>query len=88
VAKRAVKGPNFEKAMQELESIVTRMEEEQLELDESMALYEKGMELIKQCTALLEAAQERVRMLVQGEDGIEERPFAADGEDDGLSNTV
>lgn len=88
MAKRAVKGPNFEKAMQELESIVTRMEEEQLELDESMALYEKGMELIKQCTALLEAAQERVRMLVQGEDGIEERPFAADGEDDGLSNTV
>jgi len=88
VAKRAVKGPSFEKAMQELESIVTRMEEDQLELDESMALYEKGMELIKQCTALLEAAQERVRMLVQGEDGIEERPFAADGEDDGLSNTV
>lgn len=88
MAKRAAKGPSFEKAMQELESIVTRMEEDQLELDESMALYEKGMELIKQCTALLEAAQERVRMLVQGEDGIEERPFAADGENDGLSNTV
>ncbi|MFZ5975851.1 MAG: exodeoxyribonuclease VII small subunit [Bacillota bacterium] len=71
---------SFEKAMRELEDIVARLEEGQLDLDESMALYEKGMELSKQCMKMLETAQERVRMLVCTEEKTQEIPFTMDEE--------
>jgi len=66
----------FEKAMQELEEIVRRLEDGEPDMEESMALYEKGMELTKTCEKILETAQARVNILAGGKDEGEEVPFA------------
>ena len=55
--------PSFEKALAELESIVARMEDGGLSLEQSLAAHKRGLELAKQCRDRLEAAQQQVRVL-------------------------
>ena len=38
-------------------------------LDESLALFEEGVKLVKLCSAKLDGAEQRVKILVRGEDG-------------------
>jgi exodeoxyribonuclease VII small subunit len=54
---------SFEKAFEELEATVERLEEGELTLDESIAVYEKGMHLAKQCEGALDAAQVQIEEL-------------------------
>ena len=56
-------GLTFEKALEELESVVARMEDGRLPLEESLAAYQRGAELIKFCEARLNAAQARIAIL-------------------------
>lgn len=53
----------FEKALEELERLVARMEDGKLPLEESLAAYQRGAELIKFCEARLADAQARVAIL-------------------------
>lgn len=55
--------PSFEQALDELETIVERMEEGSLSLDQSLAAYKRGAELVKVCETALERAREQVRVL-------------------------
>ena len=55
--------PSFEKALAELESIVARMEDGGLSLEQSLAAHQRGLALAKQCRERLEAAQQQVRVL-------------------------
>jgi len=54
---------SFEKALEELETLVSRMEDGKLPLEESLEAYQRGTELIKLCQAKLTAAQARVAIL-------------------------
>lgn len=54
---------SFEAALTELEGIVAGMETGQLKLDESLAAYRRGAELLKFCQAQLAAAQQQVQVL-------------------------
>lgn len=54
---------SFEKALEELEAIVARMEEGKLPLEESLAAYQRGMELVRQCESRLTDAQARIAVL-------------------------
>ncbi len=58
----------FEEAIDQLAGIVKRLESGEVPLDESIALYEAGMKLSKQCTSLLEQAEQKVRFLQQNEE--------------------
>ena len=53
----------FERALEELEAIVARMEDGKLPLEESLAAYQRGAELVKVCAAKLDAAQARIAIL-------------------------
>ena len=53
----------FEKALEELEALVARMEDGKLPLEESIAAYQRGAELLKYCEGKLSAAQARVAVL-------------------------
>jgi exodeoxyribonuclease VII small subunit len=53
----------FEKALEELESLVARMEDGKLPLEESLAAYQRGAELIKYCESKLSDAQARIAIL-------------------------
>jgi exodeoxyribonuclease VII small subunit len=55
--------PSFEKALEELEVIVARMEDGKLPLEESLAAYQRGAELLKFCESKLAAAQARIAVL-------------------------
>ena len=60
-------GTPFEKALEELEAILARMEEGRLPLEESLAAYQRGTELLKYCEAKLGDAQARIAILEGGE---------------------
>jgi exodeoxyribonuclease VII small subunit len=53
----------FERALEELESLVSRMEEGKLPLEESLAAYQRGAQLIKFCESKLADAQARIAVL-------------------------
>jgi len=53
----------FEKALEELEAIVAKMEEGKLPLEESLAAYQRGAELLRHCEGKLSAAQARISIL-------------------------
>jgi exodeoxyribonuclease VII small subunit len=55
--------PSFEKALAELESLVAKMEDGGLTLEQSLAAHRRGLELARQCRERLEAAQQQVRVL-------------------------
>ncbi|HUL57214.1 MAG TPA: exodeoxyribonuclease VII small subunit [Usitatibacter sp.] len=59
----AAAGLTFEKALEELESLVARMEEGKLPLEESLTAYQRGAELIKYCESKLSDAQARIAVL-------------------------
>jgi exodeoxyribonuclease VII small subunit len=54
---------DFETAISELESIVKKLEEGELPLEQSLALYERGVQLSRFCHARLEDAERRIEML-------------------------
>jgi exodeoxyribonuclease VII small subunit len=54
---------SFEKALEELEALVARMEDGKLLLEESLAAYQRGAELIKFCESKLVDAQARIAIL-------------------------
>jgi len=58
--------PTFESALGELESIVARMEDGQLSLEQSLTAYKRGAELLKLCQAQLADAQQQVKVLEAG----------------------
>ena len=55
-----IKKLSFERALEELESIVTRLEGGQVALEESVAIYERGEALKRRCEELLRQAEARV----------------------------
>ena len=57
----------FETALADLESIVSSMESGKLELEDSIAAYRRGMELMKHCQAQLTHAEEQIRILENGQ---------------------
>ncbi len=54
---------SFEAASAELESIVTLMEDGQMSLEDSLAAYKRGAELLQYCQNTLQNAQQQVRIL-------------------------
>ncbi|QJR12761.1 Exodeoxyribonuclease 7 small subunit [Usitatibacter rugosus] len=56
-------GLTFEKALEELDALVHRMEDGRLPLEESLVAYQRGAELIKFCESRLTDAQARIAIL-------------------------
>ena len=69
---------NFETALAELEALVASMEGGQLPLQESLAAYKRGAQLVAFCQAALKDAQQQIEILEKGV----LKPFAPDGGDD------
>ena len=63
---KSQKSLGYESAMAELEQIVTDMEAGKLSLEDSLAAYKRGAELLTFCRGRLEDAQQQVRVLEEG----------------------
>jgi exodeoxyribonuclease VII small subunit len=62
---------SFESALKELEDIVGRLEQGEVDLEDSIALYERGQALKAHCEAKLKAAEGRLEKIVVGTRGAE-----------------
>lgn len=60
---------SFERALKELESIVGRLERGDVELEESIVIYERGEALRAHCDKLLKSAEAKVEKLTLASDG-------------------
>ena len=70
---------DFEKSLDELERLVRDLEQGGLSLEQSLAAFERGVKLTRECQTALKTAEQRVEQLVQNSDGsLETRPFSAD----------
>ena len=70
----------FEAAMERLEEITRLLESGAEGLDASLKLYEEGVSLIRLCTQKLESAEQSVKILQMGEEGIVLADFEGKGE--------
>ena len=64
-----VKKLSFERAIEELESIVKRLEDGKVPLEESVAIYERGEALKRRCEDLLRQAEARVEKITADQSG-------------------
>ena len=73
--------PDFEQSLAELESLVAKLEQGDVPLEEALKTFERGVALTRQCQTALRTAQQKVEVLLarNGEETIE--PFAGDDED-------
>lgn len=60
---------SFEAALRELETIVSRLEQGEVDLEDSIALYERGTQLKAHCEKKLKGAEARLEKIVLGPDG-------------------
>ena len=66
---------NFEDSMKKLETIVTELEKGDLNLDDSMAKFEEGMKIAKQCNNILEDAEKKITILLEEDGELKEEKF-------------
>ena len=59
---------NFEDAVTELEKIAEELEKDDLDLETSVKKFEQGMELSKKCNEILEKAEKKITILIDGEE--------------------
>lgn len=72
----SIENLSFEQAMAELESLVKRLEEGRLPLEEAIQAFERGSLLKKQCEQKLQAAKMRVEQIILNPDGsVSTEPF-------------
>src|SRR5262249_61211033 len=69
-----IKSMSFERALKELESIVERLEKGAVELEESIALYERGKTLREHCDLLLRQAEAKAESRTLRPHGSPSRP--------------
>lgn len=77
--------PDFEKALERLEAIVSELEGGELPLEKALELFEEGVELGRSCGTQLEDAEKKISLLVEKADGsLSEEPLdePAPGGDD------
>lgn len=67
--------PDFEKSLEELETLVEQMESGDLSLDDSLKQFKRGVELTRHCQGVLEKAQQTVEKLVDNSDDSSAVPF-------------
>ena len=66
---------SFEAALKELEGIVARLEQGEVDLEDSIALYERGQALKAHCEDKLKSAESRLEKIVMGANGPQTQPM-------------
>ena len=66
---------SFEELMETLESIVQELEKGDLNLDDSVAKFEEGMKISKECNKILESSEKRISILLENNGELEEEEF-------------
>ena len=71
----ASEAPGFDQILARLREVVQRLESGELSLEQSLQVYEEGVQLARRGQQLLAAAEKRVEILVSASGGAEVAPF-------------
>ncbi len=71
---------SFEQEMEELEKIVAELETGKLNLDDSVAKFEEGVKISKECNEMLENAEKKITMLINQDGEVKEEDFVVNKE--------
>jgi exodeoxyribonuclease VII small subunit len=84
MAKKDQQDKRFEVALEELEGVVEQLETGELPLEESLAIFEKGVGLVNYCNRKLAEVEKKVELLIKDKEGkLQFRTLgAASGEDE------
>jgi exodeoxyribonuclease VII small subunit len=80
MAKKKLENLSFEESLNELDTIVQNLEQGDLDLEESMTLFERGLTLSKLSQNKLQSAEQKVKILLeqQGEQQLHEFDLSSD----------
>ena len=67
--------PGFDALLVRLREVVQKLESGELSLEQSLAVYEEGVQLARRGQQLLASAEKRVEILVSSASGVEAQPF-------------
>lgn len=70
--------PSFEQGLDKLEAIVEQLEDGELTLEESLKLFEQGVQLSQNCRKQLRDAEAKVEILLRKDGDVEAQPFNLD----------
>ena len=74
----------FEDALKDLESVVTRLEDGDIPLEESLKLFEEGVKLSRLCAEKLDEAEKKVEILMKDKEGrLKPQPFESKEQEKG-----
>lgn len=75
------KEKKFEESIDRLEEIVSKMENEELSLEESIDIFKEGMDLVALCNSKLDEAEKKINIIVKGKSGeLSEEEFSVQEE--------
>jgi exodeoxyribonuclease VII small subunit len=77
VSRKRSSPPDFEQALAELEALVEKMEQGDLSLEESLQSFERGIQLTRNCQQALQAAEQKVQILLEKDGGAQLEDFAS-----------
>ena len=72
------KEESFENKMQELEKIVSELEKGDLSLEDSLKKFESGIKISKDCSKLLEEAEQRITIILENDGELKEENFSVE----------
>ena len=71
---------NFESSLEQLEALVTQMENGDLSLEESLKAFETGIGLTRECQSMLEQAEQKVQLLSEQQGKLSAQPLNIDSD--------
>jgi len=86
VGKESPSLDDFEKKLERLREVVKKMEEGNLPLSKSLELFEEGINLYRDCTQMIESAEQRINIIIKDADDTfrEESFYGIEGGNDEL----
>lgn len=78
MTKKKQNGFDFEQALEDLEALVSSMEEGELSLEDSLQAFEKGIKLTRECQAALKQAEQKVQVLINENGDTEDLEVESD----------
>jgi len=67
--------PDFEHALSELESLVVRLEQGDLPIEDALKAFEQGVRLTRECQTILQQAEQKVQLLTEQDGEIHVSDF-------------
>ena len=78
MVKKSTEKLNFENALNDLETLIEKMEAGELSLEESLKNFEQGISLARQCQEALKDAEQKIQILIEQNGESKILPFAAE----------